>query len=172
MSLVNSPRQLSNYHLIGVVLNNKLEAGAWAFDPNMLYQYLRLTKIKVHESITDWTLMAKLQKLDQFMAKLWKIADAHGWSFVVNAADRPPIGNKAVGGSTTSQHMYCEAIDFLIYNKDRRLYGEDLTIVYKTLDKEMGEGIKQLIAYRSFIHASMPSQDINRHVRKYRGDKR
>ena len=69
---------------------------------------------------TDYKIMAGQknpeiqEKMKEVLIELQKARDYFDVGFIINSGYRTPEYNKAVGGATNSQHMYGEAVDFVI----------------------------------------------------------
>lgn len=94
-----------------------------------------------------------LLNLDATLAGAERIRAALGFPMFISSGYRSPYLNAAVGGSKTSQHMQCQAIDFTCPG-----FGDPEMIVRKLTSMRELLGIDQLILEKTWVHASFTMQ--------------
>lgn len=100
-----------------------------------------------YDNIIPWDKLVKAVYLAARMEKVREILGSH--PIIVNSAYRSPEVNKAVGGTSSSQHLKLEAVDFVCPK-----FGSAYEVA-KELAQKVGElNYDQLIYEQTWVHIS------------------
>lgn len=107
-------------------------------------------------------------KVQWLADKMQTLRDCLGSPIIVTSAVRCPKLNAAVGGSKNSQHVKCEAVDFIVPGMDLE-FAFNLIRDYR--DVRYDQLILEQVGKSMWIHISFAPERPRRQVLKYDGKK-
>ena len=127
--------------------------------PNFSLIELTRTEVRQVDNAPPPEMVRRLRMLA--WAILEPVRDHFGKPVIVTSGYRSPKVNALVGGSPTSQHMQCEAVDFVIPGVSTAAIVEFIksSLVY---DQVILEGHNPKVAGSGWVHCSLNFDGINR----------